>query len=156
MIHPASTTRPKPASAENRRASQKAGPISELGVHARQIGNSEKPSAQTSSLISAAVGLVAPRCWSKAPRAFLTSSWRNPGSRSKLKIPCRSSVAELTWIVPPPTGSSVADHSQRWLISQSAHGRVPARLIDFGAIDHAKRRLRLCAHRRNLDAFWNE
>src|SRR5205807_10469507 len=49
------------ASAENRRASQKAGPVSELGVlHARQIGNSEKPSAQPSSLISAAVGGVAP------------------------------------------------------------------------------------------------
>jgi hypothetical protein len=43
------------ASAENRRASQKAGVILELGVlHARQIGNSEKPSAQTSSLISTA------------------------------------------------------------------------------------------------------
>src|SRR5437764_575028 len=82
----------------------KAGPISELDVlHARQIGNSEKPSAQTSSLISATVGVVAPRCWSKAPRAFLTSCCRNPGSRSKLAIPCRSSVAKLTWIVPPPT-----------------------------------------------------
>src|SRR5436305_3637977 len=40
IIHPASTTRPKPASAENQRASQKAGTISELGVlHPRQIGN---------------------------------------------------------------------------------------------------------------------
>src|SRR5438309_6283905 len=67
------------ASAENRRASQRAGAISELGVlHARQIGNSEKPSAQPSSLISAAVGVVAPRCWSKVSRAFLTSFCRNP------------------------------------------------------------------------------
>ena len=53
--------------------SQKAGPISELGLlHPRQIGSSEKPSAETSSLISAAVGVVAPRCWSKVLRAFLT------------------------------------------------------------------------------------
>src|SRR5947208_12130139 len=87
------------ASTENRRASQKAGPISELGVlHPRQIGNSEKPSAQTSSLISAAVGVVASRCWSKVSRAFLTSFCRNQGSHSRLAIPCRSSVAELTWI----------------------------------------------------------
>src|SRR5438552_7346143 len=92
------------ASAENRRASQRAGAISELGVlHARQIGNSEKPSAQPSSLISAAVSVIAPRCWSKTSRAFLTRFCRNPGSRSKLAIPCRSSVAELTSIVPPPT-----------------------------------------------------
>src|SRR5206468_348657 len=74
-------------------------PISELGVlHPRQIGNSEKPSAQTSSLISAAVGVVASRCWSKVSRAFLTSFCRNQGSHSRLAIPCRSSVAELTWI----------------------------------------------------------
>jgi hypothetical protein len=97
MMHSGRTTRPKSASAENRRASQKPGPLSELGLlHARQIGNSEKPSAERSSLISAAVGVVAPRCWSKAPRAFLTSFCRNPGSRSKLAIPCRSSLAELT------------------------------------------------------------
>jgi len=32
----------------------------------------------------------------QAPRAFLTSFCRNSGSRSKLPIPCRSSVAELT------------------------------------------------------------
>jgi hypothetical protein len=38
----------------------------------------------------------APRCWSKAPRAFLTNFCRNPGSRSKLAIPRRSSFVELS------------------------------------------------------------
>ena len=94
MMYPARTTRPKRCVGENRRASQKAGAISELGVlHPRQIGNSAKPSAQLSSLISAAVGGLPAML---APRAFLTSFCRNPGSRSKLAIPCRSSVAELT------------------------------------------------------------
>ena len=61
MIHPARTTRPKRCVGGKSERSQKAGAISELGVlHPRQIGNSEKPSAQPSSLISAAVGGVAP------------------------------------------------------------------------------------------------
>src|SRR5213080_5063116 len=79
MVHPARTTRPKRCVGGKSESVTKGRGISELGVlHARQIGNSEKPSAQPSSLISAAVGVVAPRCWSKVSRAFLTSFCRNP------------------------------------------------------------------------------
>src|ERR1700720_3638518 len=53
------------------KCSQKAGPISELSVlHPRADWNLAKPSAQISTLISAADGVVAPRGWSKVPRAF--------------------------------------------------------------------------------------
>src|SRR5207249_9029167 len=114
MVHPARTTRPKRCVGGKSESVTKGRGISELGVlHARQIGNSEKPCAQPSSLISAAVGVVAPRCWSKAPRAFLTSCCRNPGSRSKLAIPCRSSVAELTGLLRRQLGGSVANDAHR-------------------------------------------
>src|SRR5437762_7024040 len=157
MMYPARTTRPKPASAENRRAPQRARAISELGVlHARQIGNSEKPSAQTSSLISATVGVVAPRCWSKAPRAFLTSCCRNPGSLSKLAIPCRSSVAKLTWIVPPPTRSSVANDAHRRVVHEGACRRPTPCGIDLPTINDANGRNRFCADAVHFDALRDE
>ncbi len=122
--------------------SQKAGPVSELGVlYASQIGNSEKRSAQTNSLISAAVGVVVPRCWSKAPRAFLTSSCRNPGSRSKLAIPCRSSVA---------------NDAYRRVVHESACRRPTPCGIDLPTINHANGRNRFCAHALHFDTLRDE
>src|SRR5438874_11667151 len=92
------------ASTVNRRASQKAGLISELGLlQARQIGNSEKASAENKLVDQRSCRRGCTAMLIQGSAAFLTSFCRNPGSRSKLAIPCRSSVAEWTWIVPPPT-----------------------------------------------------
>ena|SRR5438034_543249 len=52
--------------------------------------------------------------------------------------------------------NSVADNTQRWFISQSSHGRMPAGLVDLDAIDNANGRHCLCANGRKLDAFRNE
>src|SRR5947208_8691626 len=142
------------ASTENRRASQKAGPISELGLlHAMQIGNSEKSSAQTSSLISAAVGVVAPRCWSKAPRAFLTSFCRNPGSRSKID----DFASQLSRrIVPPPTRRSVAKDAHRRVVHKKTWRRLTPCSIDLPAVNHAKGRNRCRADPAHFDALRDE
>jgi hypothetical protein len=97
MMHPSRTKRPKRCSGGKSESITKG--RANIGIRSPpqgKLGILQKPSAQTSSLISAAVGVV-------APRAFLTSFCRIPGSRSKLLIPGRSSVVELTWIIPPPT-----------------------------------------------------
>src|SRR5437899_7812460 len=99
---------------------------------------------------------VAPRCWSKAPRAFLTRFCRNPGSRSKLAIPCSSSVAELTWIVPPPTRSSVANDAHRRVVHKKAGRRLTPCGIDLCTINHAKGRSRFCAHALHFDTLRDE
>jgi hypothetical protein len=157
MMHPARTTRPNAASAENRRASQKAGSISELGVFpARQIGNFEKASAETSPLTSTAVGAVRPQCWSKDPRAFPTSFCGNLGSRNKLAIPCRSSGVELTWIVPPPPRSSVANDAHRRVVHESAWRRPTPCGIDLPTINDANGRNRFCAHALHFDTLRDE
>jgi hypothetical protein len=76
MMHSARTTRPKRCVGGKSESVTKASAKIKIRCPPRKANrNSEKPSAQTSSLISAAVGVV-------APRAFLTSSCRNPGSRT--------------------------------------------------------------------------
>ncbi len=91
-----------------------------------------------------------------APRAFLTSFRRNPGSRNKLAIPCRSSVAELTWIVPPPTRSSVANDAHRRIVHESACRRPTPCGIDLPTINHANGGNRFCAHALHFDTLWDE
>jgi hypothetical protein len=81
---------------------------------------------------------------------------RKIGERHEKAADIRIGVAELTWIVSSPTRSSVADHPQRWFISQSSQGRMSAGLIDLDAIDNANGRHCLCANGRKLDAFRNE
>jgi hypothetical protein len=143
MMHPARTTRPKRCVGGKSESVTKGRPISELGVlHPRQIGNSEKPSAaQTSSLISAAVGVVAPRCWPKVPRAFLTSFCRNPGSRSRLAIPCRSSVAK---------------DAHRRVVHKKAWRRLTPCSIDLPTINDANGRNRCRADAAHFDALRDE
>jgi len=155
MIHPARTTSLKRCVGGKSDSVTKG--RTNIGItHPRQIGNSEKPSAQTSSLISAAVGVIASRCWSKVPRAFLTSFCRNPGSRSKLAIPCRTSVVELTWIVPPQTRSSVAEDAHRRVVHKKAWRRLTPCRIDLPAVNDAKRRNRCRADAAHFDALRDE
>ena len=157
MMYPARTTRPKPASAENRRAPQRARAISELGVlHARQIGNSEKPSAQTSSLISAAVGVVAPRCWSKVSRAFLTSFCRNPRIAQQIGNSMSQLSRRIDRIVPPPTRSSVANDAHRRIVHKSARRRPTSCAVNFPTRNDANGRNRFCAHALHFDALRDE
>ena len=156
-MYPARTTRPKRSVDGKSESVTKGRPISELGLlHARQIGNSEKSSAQTSSLISAAVSVIAPRCWSKAPRAFLTSFCRNPGSRSKLAIPCRSSVAELTGLFRRQLGGSVANDAHRRVVNESACRRPTSCTVNFPTRNDANGRNRFCAHALHFDALRDE
>jgi hypothetical protein len=98
----------------------------------------------------------APRCWSKAPRAFLISFRRNPKSRSKLAIPCRSSVAELTWIVPPPTRSSVAKYAHRRIVHEGACRRPTPCGIDLPTINDTNGRHCFRADAVHFDALRDE
>ena len=91
-----------------------------------------------------------------ASRAFLTSFCRNPGSRSRLAIPCRTSVVQLTWIVPPPTRSSVANDAYRRIVHESACRRPAPCGIDLPTINHAKGRNRFCADAVHFDALRDE
>jgi hypothetical protein len=90
-----------------------------------------------------------------APRAFLTSFCRNPGSRSKLAIPCRS-VAELTWIVPPPTRSSVAKDAHRRIVHKSARRRPTPCGIDLPTINDTNGRHCCRADAAHFDSLRDE
>src|SRR5437870_6864406 len=76
--------------------------------------------------------------------------------RSNLAIPCRTSVAELTWIVRPPTRSSVANDAHRRIVHESACRRSTPCGIDLPTRNDANRRNRCRAHAVHFDALRDE
>src|SRR5437762_12763940 len=121
IIHPASTTRPKPASAENQRASQKAGAISELGVlHPRQIGNLGETVCSNK--------LVDQRSCRRGCTAMLVQGFASISDKllpqSRIAQQIGDSMSQLgrriDWIVPPPTRSSVPEYPHRRIVHESA------------------------------------
>src|SRR6266496_1500847 len=81
-----------------------------------------------------------------------------PQSRiaQRIAIPCRSSVAELTWIVPPPTRNSVANDAHRRIVHESACRRPTSCGIDLPTINDANGRNRFCADAAYFDALRDE
>jgi hypothetical protein len=109
-----------------------------------------------SSLISAAVGVVAPRCWSKAPRAFLTSFCRNPRIAQQIGDSVSQLSRRIDLDCSAPTRSSVANDAHRRVVHESACRRPTPCGIDLPTINDANGRNRFCADAVHFDALRDE
>src|SRR5947208_14201642 len=100
--------------------------------------------------------MVAPRCRSKAPRAFLTSFCRNPRIAQQIGNSMSQLSRRIDWIVPPPTWSSVANDAHRRIVHKSAWRRPTPCGVDLPTRNDANGRNRFCAHALHFDALWDE
>ena len=156
MMHSGRTTRPKSASAANRRASQKPGPLSELGLlHPADWEFGETVCSNK---------LVDQHSCRRGCTAMLVQGSASisdkllPQSRIAQQIGDSTSqlIRRIEWIVPPPTRSSVANDAHRRVVHESACRRPTPCGIDLPTINDTNGRHSCRADAAYFDALRDE